>query len=93
VPAQRASKAGLSVLVDGGSAMVAAMPLRTWGDQTTTVRLESRFDKNVIDALRNAGHPVRMVKEYSDLMERAVAISRHADGASDPRSDGSAAWF
>ncbi|MDP3740447.1 MAG: gamma-glutamyltransferase, partial [Hyphomonadaceae bacterium] len=65
-------------------------------DETTALRLESRFDNKAIDALRNAGHPVQMVEDYSDLMGHAGAIVRHADGrldgASDPRCDGSAAW-
>ncbi|MDP3675577.1 MAG: gamma-glutamyltransferase, partial [Novosphingobium sp.] len=51
---------------------------RTWGDETTALRLESRFDNKAIDALRNAGHPVQMVEDYSDLMGHAGAIVRHA---------------
>lgn len=69
---------------------------RTWGDDTTALRLESRFDQKTIDALRNAGHPVQMVDDYSDLMGHAGAILREPDGrldgASDPRCDGAAAW-
>lgn len=70
---------------------------RTWGDDSTALRLESRIDAKVIDGLREAGHPVVMVDGFSELMGHAGAIVRHADGAldgaSDPRSDGEAAWF
>lgn len=69
---------------------------RTWGENTTALRLESRFDAKVVDGLREAGHAVRMVDDYSDLMGHAGAVVLHADGtmegASDPRSDGGAAW-
>jgi len=70
---------------------------RTWGDEITALRVESRMDANVVDGLRKAGHAVQMTGEYSDLMGHAGAVVRHADGAldgaSDPRSDGGAAWF
>ncbi len=68
---------------------------RTWGEDTTALRVESRFDAKVVDALRKAGHPVKMVEDYSDLMGHAGAIVRHGDGAldgaADPRCDGSVA--
>ena len=68
---------------------------RTWGDETTALRIESRFDNRTIDALRNAGHPVQMTEEYSDLMGHAGAIVRYPDGgldgASDTRCDGETA--
>jgi gamma-glutamyltranspeptidase/glutathione hydrolase len=55
------------------------------------------MDANVVDGLRKAGHAVQMTGNYSDLMGHAGAVVRHADGAldgaSDPRSDGGAAWF
>jgi len=58
---------------------------------------QSGSGKNAIDALCNAGHPVQMVEDYSDLMGHAGAVSRHADdtldGASDPHRKGGAAWF
>ena len=70
---------------------------RTWGDETTALRVEARMDANVVDGLRNAGHVVQMTGDYSDLMGHAGAVVRHADGAmdgaGDPRSDGGAAWF
>ena len=49
----------------------------------------SRFGKNIVDALRNAGHPVQMVEEHSDLIG-------WADGGLGGATDccgGSVAWF
>jgi len=69
---------------------------RTWGEDSTALRVEGRIDAGVVDGLRKAGHPVKMVEDYSSLMGHAGAIVRHADGAldgaADPRSDGSVAW-
>lgn len=70
---------------------------RTWGDDTTALRVEAGLDANVVDGLRKAGHAVQMTDDRSDLMGHAGAVVRHADGAldgaGDPRSDGGAAWF
>ncbi len=68
---------------------------RTWGDATTTLKLESRFDAALVDALRAAGHDVELLRDaYSDTMGHAGALVRHPDGriegAADPRSDGAA---
>ncbi|WP_223119676.1 gamma-glutamyltransferase family protein [Salinicola corii] len=66
---------------------------RTWGEGTTSLKLESRFDPTLITALRQAGHQVDVLGAYSDTMGHAGGISRHADGTleggADPRSDGS----
>ena len=69
---------------------------RTWGDETTALRLENRFDPEVIDRLDRAGHPVMVLDEgWSDTMGHAGAITRRPDGrmegAHDPRADGGAA--
>ncbi|MCG8545861.1 MAG: gamma-glutamyltransferase family protein [Alphaproteobacteria bacterium] len=70
---------------------------RTWGVETTNLRIESRFDPNVIAALRERGHDVEEVGPYDDVMGHAGALVRHPsgliEGASDPRSDGQAAGF
>ncbi len=70
---------------------------RTWGAETTTLKLESRIDADLVSALAAAGHDVETVAPYSDLMGHAGALVRHADGrlegASDPRSDGGVAAF
>jgi gamma-glutamyltranspeptidase/glutathione hydrolase len=47
--------------------------------------------------LAGAGHIVEVVPEFSPIMGHAGAVMRHAnamlEGASDPRSDGSAAGY
>jgi len=69
---------------------------RTWGSIITNLRLESRFDGNLIDRLISAGHDVQVLDEpYSDTLGHAGAVVLHADGtlegAHDPRADGGAA--
>jgi gamma-glutamyltranspeptidase/glutathione hydrolase len=70
---------------------------RTWGETSTTLKIEDRFDPAVIASLRAAGHDVELVAPFTAMMGHAGAIVRHADGsfegATDPRSDGMvAAW-
>jgi gamma-glutamyltranspeptidase len=69
---------------------------RTWATAHTNVRMEGRFDGNLVDRLISAGHDVELLAEpYSDLMGHAGAVVLHADGtlegAHDPRADGGAA--
>jgi gamma-glutamyltranspeptidase/glutathione hydrolase len=67
---------------------------KTWGQDTTSLKLEDRFDPVLIAALRGAGHEVEMIAPYSDLAGHAGAVVRHPSGlieaAADPRSDGAA---
>lgn len=70
---------------------------RAWGDPSTTLKLEDRFDPALYAALRAAGHMVELVAPFETVMGHAGAIVRHPggalEGASDPRSDGAvAAW-
>lgn len=69
---------------------------RTWGDDTTALRLENRFDPDIVRDLERNGHQVVVMDEaYSDTMGHAGMIVRSArgglEGAHDPRSDGGAA--
>ena len=70
---------------------------RTWGEDSSNLKIESRFPEKVIDALRAAGHEVVVVEPFSDLVGHAGALARGADGiiegGADPRSDGRAAGF
>lgn len=70
---------------------------KTWGQETTTLKFEDRFDPAVMQALREAGHDVEMLDGYSDTMGHAGAIVRLANGvylgAADPRSDGVVAAY
>jgi gamma-glutamyltranspeptidase/glutathione hydrolase len=68
---------------------------RTWGSTLTNLRLENRFDGNVIERLMSAGHDVQVLDEaYSDTMGHAGAVILHPDGTleggHDPRADGGA---
>ena len=69
---------------------------RTWGSTHTNLRMEQRFEGNLVDRLMAAGHDVEVLDEaYSDTMGHAGAVIRHADGTleggHDPRADGGAA--
>ncbi len=70
---------------------------KTWGEETMTLKLESRFDPALIAALRDAGHNVEVLPAFTSTMGHAGAIVLHADGtfegATDPRSDGAASGF
>lgn len=67
---------------------------RTWGDATTSLKLEDRFDPDLVAALIAAGHEVEMIAPFSDLAGHAGAVVMHPSGlmecASDPRADGAA---
>lgn len=69
---------------------------RTWRTAHTNVRMEQRFDDEVVERLISAGHDVEVLPDrYSDLMGHAGAVVLHPDGtlegAHDPRADGGAA--
>jgi gamma-glutamyltranspeptidase/glutathione hydrolase len=70
---------------------------RTWGATSTNLKLEGRVDPAVIQALRQAGHDVEVVADFTDAMGHAGAIARHPsgllEGAADPRGDGVVAAF
>ncbi len=65
--------------------------------EPTRLHIEDRFEPAVVAALRAAGHDVSVQAPFTHQVGHAGAIVRHAsgiiDGASDPRSDGSAAGF
>ncbi|WP_349295517.1 gamma-glutamyltransferase family protein (plasmid) [Thioclava sp. 'Guangxiensis'] len=65
---------------------------KTWGEGSLSLKIESRFDDDVITALREAGHDVEVTGPFEDFMGHAGAILRQPDGvlrgATDPRSDG-----
>jgi len=70
---------------------------RTWGEDSSNLKIEARIGDEVIAALRQAGHEVVVVEPFSDLMGHAGALVRRPDGVieggADPRSDGRAAGF
>lgn len=58
---------------------------KTWGDDTTSLKLEERFDPELIASLKKAGHQVEMLPPFSDLTGHAGALVRHADGLVETR--------
>ncbi len=70
---------------------------RTWGAESTNLRIEDRFPAAVIEALRAAGHDLEVVGPFDEVMGHAGALIRHPtgviEGAADPRGDGAAAAF
>jgi gamma-glutamyltranspeptidase len=66
---------------------------RTWGEPSTSLRLEGRFEAGVAESLARRGHDVRVVDAWSDLMGHAQVIEideAGLNGGSDPRADGAA---
>lgn len=70
---------------------------RTWGEDSTSLKLESRFDPALVQALGEAGHAVELLADFTPVMGHAGALLRDADGtlsgAADPRSDGGVAGW
>ena len=69
---------------------------RTWGAESSTLKLENRFDTGVVRALERAGHTVEVwPADYDDSFGHAGALVRQPGGRiqaqHDPRSDGGAA--
>jgi oxamate amidohydrolase len=68
---------------------------RTWGKESVTLKLESRFAPQTLEALARAGHEVEPIDAFSDLVGHAGALvvcpRGVIAGAADPRSDGSVA--
>lgn len=70
---------------------------RTWGQASDSLKLEGRFAPETFTRLRQLGHEVERLADYSEAVGHAGAIVRHSngmlEGAFDPRSNGSAAGF
>jgi oxamate amidohydrolase len=70
---------------------------KTWGEETMTLKLESRFDPALVALLRAAGHNVELLGPFTSTMGHAGAIVLHEggtfEGATDPRSDGAVGGF
>lgn len=70
---------------------------RTWGENSTSLKLESRFDPALVLALKKAGHQIDMLEPFTATMGHAGAVCRDTDGfldgAFDPRSDGAVVGF
>ncbi|MBR0560432.1 gamma-glutamyltransferase [Neokomagataea sp. TBRC 2177] len=70
---------------------------RTWGQESTSLKIELGFSENVFTELCQRGHDVERLSARSGIMGHAGALVRHhngvIEGATDPRSDGMvSAW-
>ncbi|GHK51519.1 hypothetical protein KPZU09_12550 [Klebsiella pneumoniae] len=70
---------------------------RTRGQSSDSLKLEGRFAPACIARLRELGHDVEVLADFSEAMGHAGAIVRHPngllEGATDPRSNGAAAGY
>lgn len=70
---------------------------RTWAEPSVTLKLESRYAPEVVEALRALGHPVDIVGAYDARMGHAGGLLLYPDGwiegGEDPRSDGCVAGW
>jgi gamma-glutamyltranspeptidase/glutathione hydrolase len=70
---------------------------RTWGQTSTTLKAESRFDAAILEGLARLGHDVEELGiPYSETCGHAGMLVKHprngrVEAAHDPRSDGGAA--
>lgn len=70
---------------------------RIAGDAEDTLKIESRFSEETVNYLKERGHDVEILPEFSEKVGHAGALVRHPngvmEGAFDPRCDGSASGF
>ena len=67
---------------------------KTWGEETTSLKIEDRFSSDTINDLRSRGHIVEKVGAYEEIMGHAGALVSYPNGLKeggyDLRSDGAA---
>ena len=67
---------------------------RTWGEETTSLKIEGRFSKETFQKLKSMGHVTEKVGDFEEIMGHAGAIVNNPngliEGAYDLRSDGAA---
>lgn len=70
---------------------------RTWGNSSQSLKLESRFSKEIQEELIKKGHDVEILSALDSAVGHAGALVYHPsktiEGAYDPRSDGKASSF
>ncbi|HEY9448051.1 MAG TPA: gamma-glutamyltransferase family protein [Burkholderiales bacterium] len=70
---------------------------RTWGRDSVTLKLESRFDLGIVRELTEWGHEMEVLEPFDETVGHAGALVRHPngvmEGGADPRSDGAVAAF
>lgn len=67
---------------------------RTWGEDSDSLKIESRVSEETIQALKKKGHLVEVMAEFDGVMGHAQAIrideQNFIQGGVDPRGDGAA---
>ncbi len=67
---------------------------KTWGEDTTSLKIENRFSHDTYDNLKSMGHIVEKVGAYEEIMGHAGALVSYPsglkEGGYDLRSDGTA---
>ncbi|HEY8383719.1 MAG TPA: gamma-glutamyltransferase [Microvirga sp.] len=69
---------------------------RAWGAQAATLKVEDRFDPEIIDRLARRGHAIEEIGQpYADALGHAGMLVKHrrdgrVEATHDPRSDGGA---
>lgn len=70
---------------------------RTWGEESKTLKIESRIPDHVGMELERRGHAVEWTEQYSEKMGHAHGVvvrdGERFEAGSDPRSDGAALAF
>lgn len=70
---------------------------RTWGQDSSTVKIEDGFDETVIKDLMGVGHQIERIPRFSSVFGHAAALrvtqNGVLEGAYDPRSDGTIATW
>jgi oxamate amidohydrolase len=71
---------------------------RTWGAESNSVKMEGRLHKEIYHELKERGHEIEVLEEFTDVMGHAGAIkidseSRLKFGGADPRGDGAALGY
>lgn len=70
---------------------------RTWGNASTSLKLEGRFEPVIGQRLIGMGHQLEIVDDYDEMMGHAGMIVRSPDGTlaggADPRGNGVVAGF
>ena len=67
---------------------------KTWGEDSTSLKIEDRFCNDTYDKLKSMGHIVEKVGAYEEIMGHAGALVNYPsglkEGGYDLRSDGTA---
>ncbi|WP_234402342.1 gamma-glutamyltransferase [Oceanobacillus damuensis] len=66
---------------------------KTWGEDSSTLKVEARIPSEIVDDLKKRGHEVEVVEDYSQTMGHAQGIIIDSESGiysagADPRGDG-----